>query len=94
VTVRGEGDTMTPEDRADKIIPPGCGVSNDDENLDFMRQEIAAAIHAAVAEEREACAARVEAAALRWPDEPQIAAVLRREADAIRARGRNGGAGA
>jgi hypothetical protein len=47
---------MTPEDRADKIIPPGCGVSNDDENLDFMRQEIAAAVRAAVAEEREACA--------------------------------------
>jgi hypothetical protein len=45
------------------------------------------AIYAAVAEEREACAARVEAAALRWPDEPRIAAVLRREADAIRARG-------
>jgi hypothetical protein len=59
-----------------------------------VRAVIADAVHAAVAEEREACAARVEAAALRWPDEPQIAAVLRREADAIRARGRNGGAGA
>jgi hypothetical protein len=77
---------MTPEERTDEILPPNCGVSNDDENLDFMRQEIAA-IREAVAEEREACAARVEAAALRWPDEPQIVAVLRREADAIRARG-------
>jgi hypothetical protein len=45
-------------------------------------------LRAAVAEEREACATRVEAAALRWPDEPRIAAVLRREADAICARGK------
>jgi hypothetical protein len=54
---------------------------------DVAHQRQVTAVRVAVAEEREACAACVGAAALRWSDEPQIAAVLRREADAIRARG-------
>lgn len=46
---------------------------------------ITAALEVIVADEREACARRLEAACVRWPDDPQIRAVLRGEAEAVRA---------
>jgi hypothetical protein len=46
---------------------------------------ITAALEVIVADEREAIAARLEAACARWPDSPQIQAVLRGEADSLRA---------
>jgi hypothetical protein len=81
---------MTPEERAEQALVEldraGLSAASAADSP-RIRAVIANAIRTAVADGQEACAARVEAAALRWPDEPQIAAVLRREADAIRARG-------
>ena len=50
-------------------------------------QLVANLVHQAVRAEIETCALACEAAALRWPENPQVAAVLRSMAAELRERG-------
>lgn len=62
----------------------GTGITDGD--LERVAGLFALAIRKAVAEEREACARRLDAAARRFPDNPLVASVLMSEADSLRGR--------
>lgn len=87
---------MTPEERVDHLLTVCKVTSHDRYNGLFCREcghdaerDIAAAIHAAVEEEREACAKVADTVAYNWGLHHSVAPAAAREAaKAIRARGK------